>query len=219
MDDAKKQVLWGCAAMCRKGYALGTSGNVSARVAGRDLFVVTPTSVPYDDLGPDDLVLVTLEGAIASGWRKPSIEADLHREIYRRRPDVAAVVHTHSVHATTAGSLVGLDAVPLADVESALYLGGHIRIAPFAPPGTRELAEAAVGCLGQRAGVILESHGAVGVGSAMADAMTAADVLERACMIFLTARAAGGVKPLPEDYLAAAVAESAVKRGVRYRGA
>ena len=214
MNKAREQVLWGCRTMCARGYALGTSGNISARVEGTDLFVITPTSVPYEGLSPDDLVVADLSGTIVEGARHPSIEFSMHRAILEKRPDVAAIVHTHSAYATAAGSTKGVSVVPLVDIESALYLGGDIRVAPFAPPGTPELAESVAESLGFAAGVILESHGAVGVGGTMEAAMTAADILERTCLIYMTARAAGGAKPLPEAYLARCLAESARKRGV-----
>lgn len=215
MNTAKEHVLWGCKTMCARGYALGTSGNISVRVEGTDFFVITPTSVAYAGLSADDLVVADLLGNIVEGARQPSIECSMHRAIFAKRPDVAAIVHTHSAYATAAGSTQGVSAVPLVDIESALYLGGDIRVAPFAPPGTEALAKNVVEHLGLTAGVILESHGAVGVGNTMEAAMTAADILERTCLIYMTARAAGGVTPLPGAYLAECLAQSAKKRGVR----
>lgn len=200
--------------MAARGYALGTSGNVSARVSGEDLFVITPTSLPYDRLGPDDLVVADMTGAVVEGTRKPSIEISMHLAILRRRPDVSAVVHTHSAYATAAGTLQGIARVPLLDIEAALYLGGDIAVAPFAPPGGPELAESAAQGLGSLAGVILESHGAVGVGKTMRDALTAADVLERTCRIFMAVVAAGKPKALPKEYLEVCLRDSARIRGV-----
>lgn len=214
MDKAREHVLWGCRTMCARNYVLGTSGNISARVSGGDLFVITPTSMPYDELRPEDLVVGSMDGSILQGARKPSIEFSMHLEIFRRRPDVAAIVHTHSAFATAAGSMRGINEVPLMDIEAALYLGGNIAVAPFAPPGSVSLARHAADGLGSFAGVVLENHGAIGVGKTMRDAMTAADIVERACQIFLTVSAAGEVKILPEEYAAACRLESARKRGV-----
>lgn len=214
MIHTKEQVLWGCKTLCERGYVLGTSGNISARIAGENAVVITPTSLPYDELTADDLVVVDTAGMVRSGNRGPSIELSLHLAVYRQRPDVTAVVHTHSAYATAAGALQGLERVPLLDIEAAIYLGGHIVVAPFAPPGSPELAENAVTALGTNAGVILESHGAVGVGKTMRAAMTAADIVERASMLFLTVAAAGTPKPLPGEYLKTCRENSAKARGV-----
>lgn len=219
MRQTREDVLWGCKTMCGRGHVLGTSGNISARAPGRDLFVITPTSMPYDQLRPEDLVAGDMDSAVAEGTRKPSIEFSMHLEIYRRRLDVAAVVHTHSPYATAAGAMRGVARVQLMDVEAALYLGGDIAVAPFALPGSKDLAVNVVSSLGTLAGVILENHGAVGVGRTMRDAVTAADIVERACRMFLAVSAAGAVKTLPEEHLAALARESAWKRGLAVPGA
>ncbi len=200
--------------MCGRGYVLGTAGNISARVAGEDLFVVTPTSLPYDQLGAEDLVLMDLSGAVVSGSRAPSIECSMHRAILATRPDARCGVHTHSKYATAAGSVLGVSFVPVIDIETAMYIGGHIAVAPFAPPGSAELAENAAAALGDLAGVILEGHGAVGVGRTMQDAMIASDNVERNCEMFLLIRAAGGSKPLPEKTFRELCAWSRTKRGI-----
>lgn len=201
MDDplqqAKRAVLQGCSAMCGRGYALGTSGNVSARVAGQSLFVITPTSVPYEELTEADLVVARMDGTTVAGTRPPSVELPMHRAILAARADVGCIVHTHSKFATAVSAMDGVNAVPVIDIETALYIGGNIVVAPFAAPGSEDLAANAAASLGDRAGVILESHGAIGVGATMRDAMVASDILERNCELFLLITASGKIKPLP----------------------
>ena len=214
MIQAKEHVLWGCKTICERGYVLGTSGNISSRVAGKDLVVITPTSLPYDELTAEDLVLADMAGEVLSQGKKPSIELSLHLAVYRQRPDVHSIVHTHSAYATAAGALHELGRVPLLDIEAAIYIGGDINIAPFAAPGSAELAEKTTAALDTNAGAILGNHGAIGVGKSMRAAMTAADIVERACMIFLTATAAGKITPLPEEYLRICCEKSARARGV-----
>lgn len=214
IEEAKEHVLRGCKAMCGRGYVLGTSGNISARVAGEDLFVITPTSMPYEDLRGEDLVVSDLRGTIVEGCREPSIEVTMHRGILLKRPDVCHIVHTHSTYATAAGSLLGVTAVPVIDIETVLYIGGDIPIAPFAPPGSEELARNVAEALGTAAGVLMEGHGAVGVGRTMQEAMTASDNVERACKMFLAIRACGEIKPLPEDFLRSFTERSLKNRGL-----
>lgn len=211
---AKRQVLWGCETMCARGYVLGTAGNISARVDGEDLFVITPTSLPYDELTAEDLVVAELRDTGVTGKRAPSIEISMHRAILLARPDASCVVHTHSKYATAAGSLEGVLSVPVIDIETAMYIGGDIAVAPFAPPGSETLAENVAEALGDLAGVILEGHGAVGVGRTMKDAMVASDNVERNCEMFLLLRAAGKPKRLPETTFRDLCAVSRKKRGL-----
>jgi len=200
--------------MCDRGYVLGTAGNISARVEGKDLYVITPTSLPYDELTAEDLVVADMSGMVVSGSRKPSIENTMHRAILATREDVQYIIHTHSKYATAAGSMQGVSFVPVIDIETAMYIGGHIAVAPFAPPGSEELAKNVAVALGDLAGVIMEGHGAVGVGRTMKDAMIASDNLDRNCEMFLLIRAAGDVKPLPEKTLRELCAWSRKHRGI-----
>ena len=214
LHNAKEHVLWGCRTMCARGYVLGTSGNISSRVGDENLFVVTPSSYPYEELTPDDLVVVDMEGKVNAGSRKPSIESDMHRLILLARPDVQCVVHTHSTFATAVSSMQDVDTVPILDIETALYIGGDIPVAPFALPGSEALAHNVVTVLQDRAGVILEGHGAVGVGQTMKDAMTANDILERSCEMFCIIRSAGKLKPLPSGPLRDLCGQSRKIRGL-----
>lgn len=214
IEKAGLEVLLGCKTVCSKGYVLGTAGNLSARVEGSDLFVITPTSLPYETLCEDDLVVVDMTGKIVEGKNRPSMESTMHLSIYRHRPDVRAIVHTHSKYATAASAMQGVSSVPIIDIETAMYIGGNAMVAPFAPPGSLELAKNATDYLGDRAGVILEGHGAIAVGKTMNAAQVAADNVERACEIYLIVKAAGDVKQLPEGPLADLCAWSRKDRGI-----
>lgn len=215
IHEAKQSVLWGCRTMRSRGYVLGTAGNISAKVAESDVFVITPTSLPYAKLTEDDLALVDMNGAVVAGRHAPSIEFGMHRAIYANRPDVRCTVHTHSKFATAASSLAGIDCVPIIDIETAFYIGGPIPIAHFAPPGSEELAQNAAAFLGDVAGLLLEGHGAVGVGQTMEEAMTACDNVERTCEMFLCLRACGEIKPLPENFVREYCDQSRKARGVK----
>lgn len=211
---AKEQVLWGCRTMCERGYVLGTAGNISARVAGENLFVITPTSLPYDELVPADLVVADMQGTIVEGNHKPSIEFTMHRSILQIRPDVQCIVHTHSKFATAASSLAGVEKIPVIDIETIIYVGGDIPVAPFAAPGSEELAQKVAQTMGTAAGILMEAHGAIGVGRTMKEAMIASDNVERTCEMFLAIKACGEIKPLPEDFLRAFRERSLKKRGL-----
>src|SRR5512135_733371 len=121
------------------GINRGKSGNVSARIDGG--FLVTPSALPYDETGPEDIVIVREDGS-ATGKRVPSSEWRFHRAIYVARPEVQAIVHAHSPFATT---LACLDrGIPAFHYMVAVAGGSDIRCAPYATFGTQELADHAV---------------------------------------------------------------------------
>lgn len=189
--------------MYRRGLVGAYSGNTSLRLtdAGDDsLLLVTPTHHPYYRLQPDELVVVNLDGEpVSPAPMPPSSETRLHLEIYRRRPDVQAVAHTHSIYASVA-AVIGRDIPPLID-EMLMSIGGPIKVSKYAFPGTQELAEQAYAALGDRNAALLRNHGAVGVGPDIWEALEVCDLVERLAKIFVLARNFGprAASSLPED--------------------
>lgn len=215
LQKAKEEVLWGCRLMVERGYLLGTVGNLSARADGTDLVVITPTSLPYDTMTEEDLVVVNLNGEIVSGKHQPSIECSMHLGVYRARPELRALVHTHSKYATTVSLIKELDIMPAIDTEQFLYLGGDINIVPFAFPGSKELAEYVKEGIGTNAGLLMANHGALGVGISMKDAVIASDIIERNSEMYLLLKARGfDYKPMTEDYKVFVKEKSKKKRQV-----
>ena len=215
LQKAKEEVLWGCRLMVERGYLLGTVGNLSARADGTDLVVITPTSLPYDTMTEEDLVVVNLNGEIVSGKHQPSIECSMHLGVYRARPELRALVHTHSKYATTVSLIKELDIMPAIDTEQSLYLGGDINIVPFAFPGSKELAEYVKEGIGTNAGLLMANHGALGVGISMKDAVNASDIIKRNSEMYLLLKAGGfDYKPMTEDYKVFVKEKSKKKRQV-----
>lgn len=192
--------------MYRRGLVGAYSGNTSLRLtdAGDDsLLLVTPTHHPYYRLQPDELVVVNLYGEpVSPAPMPPSSETRLHLEIYRQRPDVKAVAHTHSIYASVA-AVIGRDIPPLID-EMLMTIGGPIKVSRYAFPGTQELAEQAHAALGDRNAALLRNHGAVGVGPDIWEALEVCDLVERLAQIFVLARNFGprAASSLPEDAIA-----------------
>ena len=192
--------------MYRRGLVGAYSGNTSLRLTGSgddSLLLVTPTHHPYYRLQPDELVVVNLDGEpVSPAPMAPSSETRLHLEIYRQRPDVQAVAHTHSIYASVA-AVIGRDIPPLID-EMLMTIGGPIQVSKYAFPGTQELAEQAFDALGDRNAALLRNHGAVGVGPDIWEALEVCDLVERLAQIFVLARNFGprAASPLPEDAVA-----------------
>ena len=165
--------------MLQLGLVAGTTGNVSARDGDRVL--ITPTSLPYGEIEEDDVVALSLEGAVLEGARLPSSELPVHLAVYAARPDAGALVHTHSVHAT-AWSLIG-EPLDTGTEELEHTAGGAVQTAPYAATGSEAIAELCVDALGDRRAVLLGRHGVVGLGGAPAEALVTCVAVERQAQI------------------------------------
>lgn len=173
--DAREQVVAAARAMAAAGLVAAASGNVSARDGG--VVHVTPSALPYDEMGTGDLVTLDLEGRVLEGSREPSSERRVHLAVYAARPEAAAVVHTHSVHAT-AWSFLGED-LGTGTEELQAAAGGAVRTASAAPSGSQELAAAVVEALEGRRAALMARHGALAIGDSPARALEVSLVVER----------------------------------------
>ena len=181
----------------RRAYAeklfSGTSGNLS--VHDGETMLITPTSVRYEKLTPEDVVQMDLAGNILSGT--PSSEWRMHAEIYKNRPDVRAIVHTHSPYATAFAA--AHRPIPACLIEMRYFLGGEVPCAPYAPPGTRELGVVCAEALGDLGGCLMANHGALAVGKDLSEALLRAEYIEDSARIALLSMQLGGPVPLPEE--------------------
>jgi L-fuculose-phosphate aldolase len=171
----RAELLEAALKMHRLGLVVATSGNASAREG--ELVYITPTSLPYDEMGEDDLVTLSLTGEVVAGRREPSSERRVHLAVYAARPEVAAVVHTHSVHAT-AWSFLG-EPLDTGTEELTHFVGGAVRTARDAPAGSDAIARAAVEALEGRHAALLARHGVLGVGNSPARALDVCALVER----------------------------------------
>ena len=182
--------------MSRLGLVASTWGNVSARVPATALAVITPSGVEYEALDEGMLCVVNVStGALVDGLLRPSSELPMHLAIYRAREDVGGIVHTHSVYAT-AHSVLRVALPPIVE-DLAQAVGGPVECAEHARAGTKDLADAVVRGLGDRGAVLMASHGLVGVGRAVDDALRVCLVVEQGARIYSAARALGEPVSLP----------------------
>ena len=153
-----------------------TGGNVSARDRESGLVVIKPSGVMYEDLHPEDHVVVDLEGDIREGELKPSSDTASHLYIYRNRPDVNGIVHTHSPYATAFAALG--KPIPVYLTAIADEFGGPIPCAGFALIGGEEIGQQVVEHIGDSPAVLLKNHGVFTVGATVRDAVKAAVMVE-----------------------------------------
>jgi L-fuculose-phosphate aldolase len=162
----RRQIIDACREMNRLGINQGTSGNISLR--HDDGMLITPTSVPYDAMRPDQIVFMKLDSAPAAGQR-PSSEWRFHRDILDARPEVNAVVHAHPPFSTIL-AIMGLE-IPAVHYMIACAGGDTIRCAPYATFGTEELSRHAVAALEDRSACLLAHHGLIVTATSLPRAM------------------------------------------------
>lgn len=191
-----EEVLATAKRMLADGLVEGTSGNISGRLPGGRV-CLTPSSVAYDTMTLDDLVVLDEAGAVLSGHRSPTTEKDLHLSALRRYPELGAVIHTHAVYATMFA--VAHEAIPAVIEEVVVYVGGDVPCCDYRGTGTVELGDEVAGRLADRGAVLLANHGLVTCGATPAKALHLAALVERTAKIVWGTRAMGGeIQPLPE---------------------
>ncbi|MCW6508011.1 class II aldolase/adducin family protein [Lichenifustis flavocetrariae] len=172
--------------MNASGINQGTSGNISIR--NPHGFLVTPTSLPYDRMQPEDLVQMSFDGTY-EGSRRPSSEWRFHRDILQRRPDVEVVLHCHSVYATTLAC--HHKTIPSFHYMTAVAGGTTIRCARYATFGTQALSDNALEALEDRMACLLGQHGQISLGRSLAAALALAIEVETLARLYVQALALG----------------------------
>jgi L-fuculose-phosphate aldolase len=167
-DREKRQsIIDACLRMNRLGINQGTSGNISLRHG--DGMLITPTSIPYEEMEPEQIVHMKLEDGSFDPAHRPSSEWRFHLDILRARPDVNAVVHAHPPYSTIL-AIMGMEIPPVHYMIACLG-GDNIRCAPYATFGTQELSDYAVNALQDRLACLLAHHGMIAVGPSLTKAM------------------------------------------------
>lgn len=184
--------------MSALGLTPGMSGNVSVRT--KRGFLVTPSGLPYDELGIADVVELDFDGGILSGDRTPSSEWQLHRDLLAARPDIHAIVHTHSLFCTSIACL--REPIPAVHYMVVLAQSDSIPCAEYATFGSAELAANAVRALGPGHACLLANHGMVALGASLPAALKLALEVETLASQYWHARAVGSPHVLPDDELA-----------------
>lgn len=191
----RRQVVRAGRRLARAALALGTWGNISCRLPG-NLMAITPSGMAYEKLRPRDVVITDLAGVCGASQRKPSTETPLHCAIYTARADVNAIVHTHSAYASAFAA--AHKAIPGVIEDLVQIVGGEVKVASYALPGSPELGQRAVEALARRDGVLLANHGVLGVAATLDQALLVCQIIEKSAIIALGAEILGGAVALPQ---------------------
>lgn len=179
-----------------------TAGNVSARVPGRDLLVIKPSGVTYDQLTSDAMVVTDFDGTLVEGCRAPSSDTAAHAYVYRHMPRVGGVVHTHSTYACAWAAL--RRPVPCVLTMAADEFGGDIPIGPFALIGDDSIGRGIVETLrnSRSRAVLMAGHGPFTIGRDAKDAVKAAVMCEDVCRTTYLSMQLGDPVPIDQTDIA-----------------
>src|SRR3954454_22950062 len=185
--------------LTRYGLVIWTAGNVSARVPGRDLMVIKPSGVSYQELSAESMVVTDLDGDLVEGERLPSSDTAAHAYVYRHMAHVGGVVHTHSTYAT-AWAARG-EPIPCVLTMGADEFGGEIPVGPFAIIGDDSIGRGIVDTLsGHRStAVLMRNHGVFTIGRNAKDAVKAAVLAEDVARSTHLAFQLGTPQPIPQE--------------------
>lgn len=195
LADERAALVDYCQRMRADDLTVGTSGNISVRSG--DLIAITPSGVVYDDLTPEAICVIDMDGNVVEADLDPSSEVPMHTSVYRAT-DAGAVVHSHPMYCTALS--VTMDEVPPVHYMITL-LGGPVRVAPYARFGSRELARGSVEAMAGRTGVLLRNHGATTYGDTLAKAYARAIYLEWVCKLYHQAKLIGEPTLLSQEQL------------------
>jgi len=202
LPELRTQVCALHAELPRNNLIVWTGGNISARDPQTGLVVIKPSGIKYPDLTPENMVVVDLDGKVVEGNLKPSSDTASHCYIYRQRPDINGVVHTHSRYAT-AFAAVGMP-IPCVLTALADEFGGPIPCGGFALIGGEEIGKEVVRCLSEESigAVIMQNHGVFTAGHTAEKAVQAAIMVEDNAATVWLAMQLGQPIPIPPDQIA-----------------
>jgi L-ribulose-5-phosphate 4-epimerase len=184
----------------RNNLVTWTGGNISGRDPQTGLVVIKPSGVLYPDLTPDNLVVLDLSGKVVEGILKPSSDTATHLYIYKHRPDINGIVHTHSPYAT-AFAAVGK---PIPPVLTAICdeFGGEIPLGGFAPIGDEAIGEEVIRSIGNSPVILMQNHGVFAIGATPKAAVKSAVMVEDAARTVYFAMHLGELIPIPPEMVA-----------------
>jgi L-ribulose-5-phosphate 4-epimerase len=186
----KQQALETCQDLTRKGYLVGTGGNVSLRIEGQEALAITPSSMNYLILSEDDICIYNFDKEPLEARHVPSVEMAMHIAVYQNRPDVNAVVHTHQPYASTF-TLID-EPIPALFDEQVANLGNRVDVVPYGMSGTSELMENIAANLDNQCNAyLLQNHGVLCLGTTLEKAALNVLLLEKVARVYYYALTSG----------------------------
>ena len=201
-EQEKAEMIKAGMKMDRYGLIALSGGNVSERTSTGEI-LITPSGMIYEDMKPEDILVMDLKGNIIEGERKSSSDTEGILYIFQNRDDINAVIHTHQPYATAIGLIQEEFEVNLTTLANAC--GGNVAVTPFSSAGSIDMGKDTVQYLGDSLAVILANHGVMAVGNSLKQALYAAVYLEEAAKCYLAAKNVGDPKKMTKEQVAQAV--------------
>ena len=197
-EKEKREIIKGGMKLDRYGLISLAGGNLSLRMPSGEI-LITPSGMIYEDMVEDDVVVMDVNGNIIEGDRKPSSDTEGILYIFRERPDVMAVIHTHQPYATAISLIQDEFRADLTTLGNACR--GNVKCTPYSSPASLEMGMDTVKYLGDQLAVILSHHGVMTVGDSLKQALNAAVYLEECAKAYLAARACGEIRHLSDEQI------------------
>jgi L-fuculose-phosphate aldolase len=194
-QETKDMLLATAKEMLHKGLVEGTAGNLAARLPDGNV-VLTPSSLAYETMTLDDLVVCDLEGNVVEGERGPTTEKMLHLACLKAYDDIHAVIHCHAKFCTMFA--ITHQPIPCVIEEVEAFVGGDVPVANYKFTGSQDLADEVSKWVGDRAAVLMANHGLLTVGKSAKDALKIANLVEITAEMVWGARLLGDLVPLPD---------------------
>lgn len=188
LERERKDIVEYGKRMIERGLTTGSGGNISIYNREQGLVALTPSSMNYEDIRPEDVVVMDVHGNIKEGTRRPSTEINMHLLAYQNRPDVNSIVHTHSIYCT-AIACMGWDLEPVHYMLA--IAGGEVKCSKYATYGTPELAQYALEALGKNGACLLGNHGLLTAAPSLEQAFSIAEHLEFVAKLVCITRSIG----------------------------
>jgi len=175
-----------------------TSGNVSGRDPESNLVVIKPSGYSYEEMTPEDMVVVDLQGNVVEGHLRPSVDTETHLYIYENRPGINGICHTHSTYASVYAALG--EPIPACLTTTAM-LGGEIPIGGYVPVGGKQIGQEIVKKIGKALAIVMQNHGVFTIGNSATEATKFAIEVEDIAHITVFAQLCGKPIKLPQEQI------------------
>lgn len=179
ISDARRDICAAGLRLVKEGLVARSWGNISIRIDDKTM-AITPSGLKYEEVRPEHVVIINLEDGSYEGNVKPSGERKLHMEIYKIRPDLHAVIHTHQLNASVC-SAARIDVPVISQSDCEILAAGTVYCGAYGLPGTRKLTAETVSAIRGSRCAIMANHGAVCMGKNIDEAFNVSRVLEKVC--------------------------------------
>ena len=200
--ELRQEVIDTCLWLKEQGFVFGTWGNISVRLDTGNI-LITPSKVPYEEMKPEDLVVLAPDGNTVSGTRLSTSERELHRNILNKKSDIGAIIHMHSPYAMTC--CARNEGVPVISEEMCQLLGGAIPLSQCFVPSEHhvELGQVVADSITDSNAILIRNHGPMCFGRTLEETRICCQVTEKSCQMYLMLLSAGNMVEIPEKYVKA----------------